>query len=765
VTRFLLLLALASISSAAGWAQAVIGPQQPPITINSLYFNKMHWAGPWVGTAAYNSQDVVTVAGLGYVSLQPLNVGQPPATSPIWWVALPAGAPGPPGPPGTGSEVPPLPFSQTISTPLVGGSPATVTLTPCPTGLSGGDTSHYLYISGTGSSEAVLVTGGTCATGAPAGTISFTPAQSHAGGYAVSSATLGIQEAINSIQPKGGAVQLTGGVYPICAQAIIPSNTALRGVGRGASVIQITTGCYGGLPWLIPGTPGTRPYTAVVAFAQGSTNAAISDLTIDINSQSFNPSGTNGPGSNPNYNPGMQGAIVGSGVVSPRIQRVAIIGWPPTDGVPISLFGGSSDGLISDVYGAGVKNCVISPAVGGPGFIFVQGGPHRIENNYAQDSCDESYVSNFAHDVVMVHNTYNADTAVMPIGGGIGAFHCENSTHCSIVENTCIGDWAGGSATTAAPGVCFLAAPAGGSTGADSADVLIRGNHATAANLAVGIGNNGDSTTTSRRTTISDNDLTGNAQFGILLQGQIVDINIHDNVIYGNKLSGINSYSNNNGKGPFLGVNIHDNNIKHNGTTATNGVGISLNSASGCTADQLQINNNIIGDSDAVPVQGYGIQRVSPALCSYGSMLNNTLVGNINGGIVGGSGQNGEAFTSTDWTSGMKGPNFDGINNLISGDSTALDYSVFNNASKWYQAHKTVATGTLNSATPPTVVVTLTGSAVFTAPNTYACTVNDDVGSGTAYYLTIAKSSGTQFTVIGSTGTATHPFSVVCIGY
>jgi hypothetical protein len=83
---------------------------------------------------------------------------------------------------------------------LVAGTPATITLTPCPAGI---DTSHNangpygVYISGTGTAEAVAVTGGSCTSGASSGTIVFTPGNSHAAGFAVGSASGGNQEAIN----------------------------------------------------------------------------------------------------------------------------------------------------------------------------------------------------------------------------------------------------------------------------------------------------------------------------------------------------------------------------------------------------------------------------------------------------------------------------------------------------------------------------------------------------------------------------------------
>lgn len=81
----------------------------------------------------------------------------------------------------------------------------TVTLAPCPLGVSGSDLFHYLYISGTGAPEAVLIAGGTCQSGADTGTIAFQARYSHPVGYSIGSASDGVQEAI--IDAVSGAQQ------------------------------------------------------------------------------------------------------------------------------------------------------------------------------------------------------------------------------------------------------------------------------------------------------------------------------------------------------------------------------------------------------------------------------------------------------------------------------------------------------------------------------------------------------------------------------
>src|SRR5713226_8522633 len=79
----------------------------------------------------------------------------------------------------------------------------TVSLTSCPPGVFGvdpvfynkGKNNFYIYISGSGAPEAVLVTGGKCAGDGKAGTLEFTTKYSHPNGYALGSATGGIYEA------------------------------------------------------------------------------------------------------------------------------------------------------------------------------------------------------------------------------------------------------------------------------------------------------------------------------------------------------------------------------------------------------------------------------------------------------------------------------------------------------------------------------------------------------------------------------------------
>jgi hypothetical protein len=71
----------------------------------------------------------------------------------------------------------------------------TISLNACPSGVSGSEPDYWVYISGTGTAEAVRVTGGTCAGNNAAGTLQFTTANAHPAGYTIGSASGGLQEA------------------------------------------------------------------------------------------------------------------------------------------------------------------------------------------------------------------------------------------------------------------------------------------------------------------------------------------------------------------------------------------------------------------------------------------------------------------------------------------------------------------------------------------------------------------------------------------
>src|SRR5665213_1146105 len=131
---------------------------------------------------------------------------------------------------------------------LTGSSPATLTIT-CPVGVNGADTHHYLYVSGgTGTAEAVLITGGTCTSGA-AGTLTFTPANNHSGAWVLGSATAGIQEAVMALPPDPsntsytrGTVIIPEGTYAAHAGVNVTGNlVVINGASRSTKIVFDST--------------------------------------------------------------------------------------------------------------------------------------------------------------------------------------------------------------------------------------------------------------------------------------------------------------------------------------------------------------------------------------------------------------------------------------------------------------------------------------------------------------------------------------------
>jgi len=108
----------------------------------------------------------------------------------------------------------------------------TLTIRPCPKGVAGTNTNHYIRISGgTGTAEQALITGGNCTSGASSGTLEFTTANTHTGSWSITSATGGLQEWFY------GAPTPLNGFLP-------PGTTTLYGkltlYGRSGTTVQIT---------------------------------------------------------------------------------------------------------------------------------------------------------------------------------------------------------------------------------------------------------------------------------------------------------------------------------------------------------------------------------------------------------------------------------------------------------------------------------------------------------------------------------------------
>ena len=119
----------------------------------------------------------------------------------------------------------------------------TIHLSPCPLGLdmtNNVNAQYMVYIAGTGTAEAAPVTGGSCAPGSGAGTITVTTAYTHTAGYTLGSASSGIQEAINDSGTQRGTIYLlpsssSNPNYKIYAPVFLNSRSTLLS-GYGALV-------------------------------------------------------------------------------------------------------------------------------------------------------------------------------------------------------------------------------------------------------------------------------------------------------------------------------------------------------------------------------------------------------------------------------------------------------------------------------------------------------------------------------------------------
>jgi hypothetical protein len=135
--------------------------------------------------------------------------------------------------------------AQTPGGSLIAGS-NTITLSPVPKGVNGSDANHYLYISGgTGTAEAVLITGGTAVAGAASGTVIVTCANTHSGAWTIQTATAGIQEAVqyvHSLPGTSASIYIPAGNWSTYATITVNTTVILRGTGcQGGSAISLQT--------------------------------------------------------------------------------------------------------------------------------------------------------------------------------------------------------------------------------------------------------------------------------------------------------------------------------------------------------------------------------------------------------------------------------------------------------------------------------------------------------------------------------------------
>ena len=142
----------------------------------------------------------------------------------------------------------------------------TLTLTPCPRGVNGTDLWHYLFISRTGTPEAVLVTGGSCTSRAPSGTIEFTAAYAHPAGYSIGTATDGVQEAVvDAIVPNTNG-QISRQVTIDPGSHIFRARLSIRGTGMTLSSSGATITCAMSDTCIMMGDPANaNVFASIVA--------------------------------------------------------------------------------------------------------------------------------------------------------------------------------------------------------------------------------------------------------------------------------------------------------------------------------------------------------------------------------------------------------------------------------------------------------------------------------------------------------------------
>ena len=149
--------------------------------------------------------------------------------------------------------------AQSPTQTLTGTITATVTLTPCPLGVGGADTNHYLRITDTGAGpdETVLITGGTCTSGAASGTIQFTPASNHVSGqWSIGPGNCGITEAINDAV-DGQTVLLSGDCTAYAGFEVVDKFVQVKGFSRSTKISFDSTTPNTGV--LLKMTSGTSP--------------------------------------------------------------------------------------------------------------------------------------------------------------------------------------------------------------------------------------------------------------------------------------------------------------------------------------------------------------------------------------------------------------------------------------------------------------------------------------------------------------------------
>jgi hypothetical protein len=137
-------------------------------------------------------------------------------------------------------------FSATPTADLLSPGAKTVTLASCPAGVRGDDADYWVYVSGTGTAEAVKVTGGTCVGDLNSGTLQFTTANGHATGYTITSASAGIAEASIAARyrPRGVGLPSGGTIIAPMGDISIFGQLTIKSIGQTIQFNGGTQACF-----------------------------------------------------------------------------------------------------------------------------------------------------------------------------------------------------------------------------------------------------------------------------------------------------------------------------------------------------------------------------------------------------------------------------------------------------------------------------------------------------------------------------------------
>lgn len=343
--------------------------------------------------------------------------------------------------------------TQTPGGSLTGGTPATVNLSPCPLGVNGSDTRHFLYVSGgsSGSPEPVLISGGTCTSGNNSGgSVTFTPANTHTGAWTIQSATAGIEEALVAVASGGTAILPVGTSTIYSSIWMNNSNVCLVGQGPASKIFLGNATYSDTLAW----TWGVNVTGAIIVNSSLSNNC-IKNFTMDMNGSTQNVTGiVTGLGTAIVLTGNNTESVVDSVILrnNPSVSGVAFLG--------VLLWIGTTHNTVSNnVFYGTVCNYAVSGGLQGIGSSGIR---NRMLYNYQINGCAGAVGSGSGLDDLIEGNIWEAGSSTM--NPGVQIFYADSSTGTRIVNNSCNGNAA-----------CFAAITDSGTTiGTTFADNIAR---------------------------------------------------------------------------------------------------------------------------------------------------------------------------------------------------------------------------------------------------------------------------------------------------